>query len=175
MPLVGSVTNTIGWVARYDAAVAGRSFLRRVAADNGVPLVGLVTNTIGWVARYDAAVFDRGFYFLMIHRRGGVFNPPLLVCECENLSFLSLRGGHKRSARRGNLLVQFIEMHSSMEMLYREIAPQAYFFASLRAPRPFGPHNDSTLESFSVNNLLLLFLLDCNQHAAPTTCPSGIC
>ena len=46
------------------------------------------------------------------------------------LPFLSLRGGHKQSARRGtegntfrcNLLVPFIGMHSIVETLYREIA-----------------------------------------------------
>ena len=38
------------------------------------------------------------------------------------LSFLSLRGGQKRSARRGNLLVPPIEICSSIEILYREIA-----------------------------------------------------
>ena len=68
----------------------------------------------------------------------------------------------KRSARRGtegntfrcNLLVPSIEMHSSIDALYREIAPQGHFLASLRAPRPFGPRNDSTIESFRVNRLL---------------------
>ena len=63
---------------------------------------------------------------------------------------MSLRGAQ----RRGNLLVPLIEMYSSIETLYREIAPQEYFFASLRAPRPFGPRNDSIIESFSVNRLV---------------------
>ena len=43
---------------------------------------------------------------------------------------LSLRGGQKRSARRGNLLVPSIEMHSSIDALYREIVPKGI---------PFGP------------------------------------
>ena len=48
---------------------------------------------------------------------------------------MSLRGAQ----RRGNLLVPFIEMHSSVEILYREIAT---------AERP---RNDSTIEGFSIN------------------------
>ena len=109
------------------------------------------------------------FLFFKLHSWGKRFGssrrrfiqrfPSLLTLK---LSFLSLRGGQKRSARRGtegntfrcNLLVPFIGVHSSMETLYREIAPQEYFFASLRAPRPFGPRNDSTIESFSINRLL---------------------
>ena len=55
---------------------------------------------------------------------------PLLDCNNLNFTFLSLRGGRKRSARRGtggntfrcNLLVPPIEMYSSIETLYREIA-----------------------------------------------------
>ena len=65
---------------------------------------------------------------------------------------VSLRGGRKRSARRGtkgntfrcNLPVPSIAICSSIERLYREIAPQAF----PPVPRCVAPHNDKVSERF---------------------------
>ena len=57
---------------------------------------------------------------------------------------MSLRGAQ----RRGNLPVQCFHTAVHFDGWYQEIAPQGHFLASLRAPRPFGPRNDSRIESF---------------------------
>ena len=60
--LAGSVSNTSGWVARYDAAVFDRSFLRRVAADDGVPWVRRWPLLPLGVSRFVTAAVSRIFY-----------------------------------------------------------------------------------------------------------------